>query len=57
VSVPSSELGPPPPQAVCLPLGPKGEESSLAGEGVGGPNSDDWIESLALCIISATTPR
>ncbi len=25
---------------------------SLAGEGVGGgPNSDDWIKSLALCIL------
>jgi hypothetical protein len=47
VSVPSSELGPPPsppPQAsVSLHLDPKGEGSnhSYAGEGVGGPNSDD----------------
>jgi hypothetical protein len=31
---------------VCLPpLDPK-EQHSLAGEGVGGANSDDWIESL-----------
>ena len=46
VSVPSSELGPPPhpPQAsMSLPLDTKG--------GGGCPNSDDWIESLALCIL------
>ncbi len=30
-------------------LGSKGgEQHSLAGEGVGGPNSDDWIEAVAL---------
>jgi hypothetical protein len=39
VSVPSSELGPPPPPST---LGPKGGgQHSLAGEGVGEPNSDD----------------
>jgi hypothetical protein len=58
VSVPSSELGPPPPtqESVSLPLYPKGgrEKHSLAGEGVGGPNSDDWTEStesMAFCIL------
>ncbi len=28
-----------------------GEQHSPAGEGVGGPNSDDWRESLALCLL------
>ncbi len=39
----------------CLPLGPEGggEQHSLAAKGVGGLNSDDWIESLALCILCA----
>jgi hypothetical protein len=32
------------------PLGPRGEKNSLAGKG-GGPKSDDWTESLALCIL------
>ncbi len=42
---------PPPPQtSVSPPLDPKGGgRHSLAGERVGRPNSDDWIESLALC--------
>jgi hypothetical protein len=37
---------------VYLPLYPNGEEEqhSLADEGVGGPNSDDWKESVSLCI-------
>ncbi len=47
VSVPLSELGPlfPPPQAsVAPPLDLRGgEQHSLAGEGVGGPKSGDWI--------------
>jgi hypothetical protein len=30
------------------PMGCRGETYSLAGEGVGGPNSDDWPETLAL---------
>jgi hypothetical protein len=44
----------PPPQAsVSPPLELKGggEEHSLPGEGLRGPNSDDWKESLALCIL------
>jgi hypothetical protein len=32
-------------------LDQKGGSNTLAGEVVGGPNSDDWIESLALCIL------
>jgi hypothetical protein len=43
----------PSPQAsVSSPLGSKGgEQHSLAGEGLGGHNSDDWTESLTLCIL------
>jgi hypothetical protein len=54
VSVLSSELGK---QArVYLPLDPSGGKATCArmGEGVGGgvgSNSDDWKESLALCIL------
>jgi hypothetical protein len=51
---PSSELLPPPPtpspaSECVLPLEPKGEggQHSLAGEGAGGANSNDWRESLA----------
>ncbi len=48
----SSELGPQ--ASVSPPLDPKGEEQhSLGGEGVGGPDSDDCKESLALCILCA----
>jgi hypothetical protein len=58
MSVPSSELGPPspPPQASVSPsLDPKGGggQHSLAGEGVGGPNSEHWTESLALCALKS----
>jgi hypothetical protein len=45
VSVPSVELGPPTlsPGSECVPPSRNhGEQHSLAGEGVGGPNSDDW---------------
>jgi hypothetical protein len=54
-----SELGPPTPSplASVSPLGSKGgggEQDSLAGEGGGGPNSDDCLESLALCILCGT---
>ncbi len=51
MSVPSSELAPPSPPAAseCVsPLDPKG--AGKTGEGVGEPNSDDWIESMALCM-------
>ncbi len=58
VAVPSSVLGIPTPfpASECVsPLGPKGggEQHSLAIEEVGGPNADDWIESMALCILCA----
>jgi hypothetical protein len=33
-------------ESVSTPLGP-GRQNSLAGEGIGGPNLDDWTESLA----------
>jgi hypothetical protein len=33
------------------PLGPRGATRLLAGEGVRGPNSDDWRETLMLCTI------
>ncbi len=40
---------PPHPQAtVPSPPGCRGETYSLAGEGVGGPNSDDWPATLVL---------
>jgi hypothetical protein len=60
MSVPSSELVPPAPSPAseCLPhLAPNGrEEHSLAGMEVGGPNSYDWKESLALRILCASPP-
>ncbi len=39
--------------SVSPPLDPRerGEQHSLADEGVGGPNSDDRTESLAPCIL------
>ncbi len=49
MSVPSSELGPLTPFSAreCVsPRGPKwGERHSLAGEGVGGPDSTDWTRA------------
>ncbi len=42
---PASECVPPP-----EPKGGGGQHS-LAGEGTGGANSDDWRESLALCLL------
>ena len=58
---PSSELVPPTPSSEServSPLGSKGgEQHSLAGEGVGGPNSDDCIEAVALCILSGLGGR
>ncbi len=42
-----------PPESECAPPGPKGgEQHSLTGKGLGGPNLDDWTDSLALCILS-----
>jgi hypothetical protein len=54
VSVQSSELGLPHPltrRRLLLPppLGPTEETHLLAGEGVGGPNSDDLPETQVLC--------
>ncbi len=60
---PSSELGPPPPPphpdvSVSPPLDPKGgEPHSFAVEEVGGPDADDWIEGLALCVLSGLSSR
>ncbi len=60
MSVPSSELGPPHilRKRVCPPPPLDAhwweEQHTRAGEGVGGPNSDDWKESLALCILCAS---
>ncbi len=57
VSVPSSELGPPtpsPPIECVSPLGTNGGSNTLLRVRVGGHNSEDWIESLALYIICAT---
>jgi hypothetical protein len=36
---------------VCPPPEPKGGQHSTEGEGVGGSNSEDWRESLALCLL------
>ncbi len=58
MSVPSSELGtprPPPtlPQASVSPSPGTKEraQTHFRGEGVEGPNSDDWRKSLALCLL------
>jgi hypothetical protein len=32
------------------PLGPRGQTDSLAGKGVGGPNSEEGTEALVLCV-------
>ncbi len=50
-------LHPLPRKLVCLPpWTQRGEQHSLAGGGVGGgPNSDDWKENFALCILCALT--
>jgi hypothetical protein len=55
LSVQSSELGPPQlltHKGVLLlpPLGPRGETHSLAGEGLGGPNSDEGTYTLVLYV-------
>ncbi len=42
----------PPPASECVPpFNLRGGQHSPAGEGMGGPNSDDWRESLALCLL------
>jgi hypothetical protein len=52
-----TELGPPPPlpKASVAPLGTKGGGGqhllSWEGQGARVPNSDDWRESLALCLL------
>jgi hypothetical protein len=52
LSFQSSELDTPtpsPPRECALPpFGSKGETHSLAGEGVGGPNSDEGTDTLVL---------
>jgi hypothetical protein len=52
-SIPSSELGPPPPPPTSECVSP----ATLPwGERKGGPNSDDWKESLALCDLEPGVP-
>jgi hypothetical protein len=57
VYAPSSELAPPTPPplkvSVSPPLDPKGGSNTLLQVRGGVPNSDDWIEGLALSILSA----
>ncbi len=51
---------PPPPHpdvSVFPPWIQRGEPHSFAVEGVGGPNADDWIEGLALCVLSGLGSR
>jgi hypothetical protein len=48
---------PPTPSPASECMDPKGEQHLLAGEGVGGPNSDDWTESLALCILCGAAKK
>ncbi len=53
----TSELAPPPP---LPPPGTKwvgGGQHSLAGEGAGETNSDDWRERLAPCFLFGQSPR
>jgi hypothetical protein len=49
-------LSPLPQASVPPPLEPNGGQHSLAGEGAEGANSDDWRESLALCIPCGPVP-
>jgi hypothetical protein len=48
-SRPNWDLPPPHPQASVLRPGiQRGGQHSLSGEGYGGPNADDWVESITL---------
>ncbi len=56
MSVPSSELAPPPPlpsgECVSPPQNQRrGKHTRLRVRGWGSPNSDDWRKSLALCLL------
>ncbi len=58
LSVQSSELGPHPlirKRVLPPPLGSRGETHSLAGEGVGGPNSDEGTDTLVLYVYNPST--
>ncbi len=64
MSVPSYELAPTAPPLLSQasvsiqPLEPGvGGQHSLEGEGTGEANSDDWRESLALCLLCARRHR
>ncbi len=52
---PLVRFGTPPPslsrKRVCSAPRTKGGTHSLTGEGVGGPNSDDWRKSQAFCLL------
>ncbi len=60
MSVPLSELVPPAPSTAseCVPpWNQRGDgQHSLADEGAGRANSDDWKEILALCILCGPLP-
>jgi hypothetical protein len=55
VSVPSSELAPPTPSPAseCVPPGTKGGATLACGLGGRGEPSDDWTQSLAICLLCA----
>jgi hypothetical protein len=55
---PLSELAPssPSPASECVPPWNQRGGHSLAGEGAGGANSDDWREGLALCLLCVLQP-
>jgi hypothetical protein len=57
VPVPSSEWGPSNPFPSAAPQDPReGETHFLVGKGVGGPNSDEWTESLVLYVCYNPSP-
>jgi hypothetical protein len=60
LSLRRNRVPPPLQDSVSPPLNSKkggGKQHSRAGEGVGGPNSDDLIESLVQCILCDTEVR